>query len=472
MDGKPDRPAGGRAGLRAGLAWAATVVAGLLMPVAAHAEVVTIGTPVADFATTESGQGCAPACTVYQLTTPVGLIETAPAAGVIIDWRVLGSGTLTLETLRPTADGSLSVVGSSAGAQSVSTGGSGAIAAHVPVLAGDSIGVHLSGSNPQVRNSPAPGDPIAEATPDVPSPPTTPLSGLLFLDADVAITPVVTSISPTSGITGGGTVVTITGQYLDGSTAVRFGTRNASSFTVLSPTEIIASAPAQAPGTVDVTVAGPGAASATSSADQFTYVGPPASGQTGQQSAGGASQTPIVGGGGSGLVLSPLSLTTSYFLAAASGASIARTATGTTVTYTVSAPATTTFVVQEVHAGRLLPANADGVRECVALNKATLPIKLPACSRYVSISTHLTHRGPAGRNVVHFTGRLAGHALAPGSYRLLATARSTGTPTVVSASVTHAFHILKPPTPGKPTPKPKAHAALPTNGSGATSAPA
>ena len=37
---------------------------------------------------------------------------------------------------------------------------------------------------------------------------------------------------------------------------------------------------------------------------------------------------------------------------------------------------------------------------------------------------------------VHLTGRLNGHALAPGSYRLLASAISTATPTTVSASVT------------------------------------
>jgi hypothetical protein len=469
MDGKPDRRAGGRSGLRAGVAWAATLAVCLLMPAAAGAEVVTIGTPTAKFVAGQSTAGCN--CSQYQLTAPAGFTETAPADGVIIDWRVIGAGTLTLEALRTAADGSLSIVGESGG--QTSAGGS-ALPVHIPVLAGDSIGVHLSGSNPKVYNSgPQAGGTIGEAAPDVPA--TSPVlqtpGGTLDLNADIAITPVVTGVSPSSGPPGGATVVTITGQYLDGSTAVRFGALNASSFTVISPTQIIASAPIQPLGTVDdVRVSGPGAASAISAADQYTYVAP-----AGQQGVNANGQTPIGSpgdGGTPGLVLSPLSLSASYFLAAPSGASIARTATGTTLTYSVSAPATTTFVIQKVLAGRLLPANSNGVRECVAPNKATVPIKLPACPRYASLTPHLTHRGPSGRNVVHLTGRLAGHALAAGSYRLLASAASTATPTLVSASVTHAFHILSARAPAKPTTKPKAHAALPSNGSGASSAPA
>jgi uncharacterized repeat protein (TIGR03803 family) len=89
---------------------------------------------------------------------------------------------------------------------------------------------------------------------------------------ELAIPPVVTSISPQAGPTFGGTTVTISGTYLTGASAVSFGGTPASSFTVNSATQITATAPAEAAGTVDVTVTNPSGTSPTSSADQFTYV--------------------------------------------------------------------------------------------------------------------------------------------------------------------------------------------------------
>jgi hypothetical protein len=88
-----------------------------------------------------------------------------------------------------------------------------------------------------------------------------------------AMAQAVTSISPTSGSTGGGTQVIITGSAFTGVTAVNFGAA-AASFTFNSDTQITATSPAGT-GTVDVTVTTPGGTSPTSSADQFTYVAPP-----------------------------------------------------------------------------------------------------------------------------------------------------------------------------------------------------
>jgi IPT/TIG domain-containing protein len=459
MERQRYRLLGGRRALRAGVTLAATLTLGLLLPAAAGATVVTIGTPTGSFSYGQNSAGCN--CTQYQLTAPAGYVETAPAAGVITAWRVAGAGTLTLEVLRTAADGSLSIVGESGGGSSASTGGVPAQPVHIPVLAGDSIGVHLSGTSPKVFNTgPALGGTIGEAAPDVPAtfPNLQTPGGALDLNADITLTPQISSVSPASGPTGGTNLVTITGQYLDGVTSVRFGGIPAA-FTVLSPTEITAYGPLEGPGVVDVTVTGPAATSATSAADQFDFL-PKA---TGIQSPSGSAAPGTTGG--SALVLSPLSLSASYFLAAPSGASIAtaKPAVGTRLSYTVSAPATTSFVIQEALAGRLLPAtSAHAKRVCVAPNEATLPQKLPACARYVSLTPRLTHTGPAGRTVVHLSGRLNGHVLAPGSYRLVATATSTATPTVTSAQVTHAFHILAPPKPAKPGAKPKAHAALPS----------
>ena len=89
--------------------------------------------------------------------------------------------------------------------------------------------------------------------------------------------PTVTSISPSSGTTAGGTSVTIAGTGFNGTTGaggVRFGSTNATTYAVDSDIQITATAPAGT-GTVDVTVTNNSQTSATSSADHFTYVAPP-----------------------------------------------------------------------------------------------------------------------------------------------------------------------------------------------------
>jgi hypothetical protein len=84
------------------------------------------------------------------------------------------------------------------------------------------------------------------------------------------LAPTITKLSAKAGATTGGTSVTITGTEFTGATQVRFGA-GAASFTVLSPTSIIATAPAHAAGTVDVTVTNSAATSATSTKDHFKY---------------------------------------------------------------------------------------------------------------------------------------------------------------------------------------------------------
>lgn len=86
--------------------------------------------------------------------------------------------------------------------------------------------------------------------------------------------PLVSSISPTSGPTAGGTTVTISGTNFTGATAVTFGATAATSFTVNSNFSITATSPAGT-GTVDVRVTSEGGTSTASAADQFTYAGAP-----------------------------------------------------------------------------------------------------------------------------------------------------------------------------------------------------
>jgi hypothetical protein len=102
-------------------------------------------------------------------------------------------------------------------------------------------------------------------------------------------------LSPSSGSTGGGTSIALTGSNFTGATVVLFGATAATSFQVNSDSSITAIAPAHVAGGVDVTVVTPGGVSAIGAADQFTFqvVAPtvtgisPASGPTG----GGTSVT-------------------------------------------------------------------------------------------------------------------------------------------------------------------------------------
>ena len=97
--------------------------------------------------------------------------------------------------------------------------------------------------------------------------------------------PSVSSISPATGPTSGGTVVTITGSgFTETSftgyvtpdvTVIEFGTTPTASFTVDSATTITAVSPAGNSGTVDVTVMTPGGTSMPAVSDRFTYSSTP-----------------------------------------------------------------------------------------------------------------------------------------------------------------------------------------------------
>ena len=83
--------------------------------------------------------------------------------------------------------------------------------------------------------------------------------------------PILSSVSPATGYTTGGTAVTLTGSGFTGATSVDFGGIAATHVAVHSATLITATSPADSAGIVDVTVLTPGGTSALTPADQFTY---------------------------------------------------------------------------------------------------------------------------------------------------------------------------------------------------------
>jgi hypothetical protein len=83
--------------------------------------------------------------------------------------------------------------------------------------------------------------------------------------------PVVDGVSPAAGPLAGGTMLTIGGSNFAGKLTVKVGAKQAA-IVSSSTTQIVATTPAGAAGTVDVTVTAAGGTSRTGSADQFTYV--------------------------------------------------------------------------------------------------------------------------------------------------------------------------------------------------------
>ncbi len=93
--------------------------------------------------------------------------------------------------------------------------------------------------------------------------------------ASFTAAPTVSSVSPRSGPTTGGTLVTITGTNLTGATTVLFGTVAGTNLKVVSATKITVDSAAESAGLRNVLVETPGGKSAAHEADWFTYVTPP-----------------------------------------------------------------------------------------------------------------------------------------------------------------------------------------------------
>ena len=167
--------------------------------------------------------------------------------------------------------------------------------------------------------------------------------------------PTVTGVSPNVGPLGGGTGVTITGSNFTGATAVKFGTTAATGVIVNGAgTSITATSPSGS-GTVNVTVMTPGGTSATSSADDFTYVPEPivtGVSPNGGTDAGGTSVT-ITGSNFTGATAVKFGTTAATGVIVNSATSITATspATGTigTVDVTVTTPGGTSATSSADH---------------------------------------------------------------------------------------------------------------------------
>jgi hypothetical protein len=107
--------------------------------------------------------------------------------------------------------------------------------------------------------------------------------------------PTITGIAPTSGSTLGGTSVVITGCGFTGATAVHFGANAATGVVVNTDSQVTATSPAGAAGTVHVDVTAPAGTSAHTTADNFTYATQVCTGVTASVSDSGVVTTDFAG---------------------------------------------------------------------------------------------------------------------------------------------------------------------------------
>ncbi|MCL5734933.1 MAG: IPT/TIG domain-containing protein [Actinobacteria bacterium] len=199
--------------------------------------------------------------------------------------------------------------------------------------------------------------------------------------------PTVTALNPAAGPAAGGNTVIITGTNFINVSTVKFGTTNATGFTVNSPTQITAIAPAGTVNTtVDVTVTTPAGISATSAASKYSYGIPtitvlnPAAGP-----AAGGNTVTITGTGFTGL----------------SGASAVKFGNNNASSYTVDSPTQITAVA---------PAGTNGTTVDVTVtNPVGTSLMATMASKYSYGAPTVTALNPAsgpavGGNSVVITG--------------------------------------------------------------------
>ncbi len=101
-----------------------------------------------------------------------------------------------------------------------------------------------------------------------------PLVATPTFDVEPSPPPTITDLDPSSGLSSGGTAVTITGTNFTGTTGVTFDGAPATSVVVVSPTEVTCVSPVHVAGTIRVILTTGNGSSSDVSADDYTYFDP------------------------------------------------------------------------------------------------------------------------------------------------------------------------------------------------------
>lgn len=255
-------------------------IAALSICATASAGVVTVGSPLAG-PFLQGSCGVGGGCTLIDL----GLVDPgppviSPVSGTIIRWRVEGATAMPGYAIRVLTRGA-GLIFTGAGTSTAVTPAGGGIetfSTAVPIKAGESVGINVpDGGGIDVDSA---GGQYAHLAPELAeggSATAIEEPSEIAFNADILPTPTVTSITPATGTTAGGTGVVIAGSDFAEVEGVAFGAAPATSYAVNSEGQITAVVPAtSSAGIVDVTVTTVAGISATSGADRFTYAAPTA----------------------------------------------------------------------------------------------------------------------------------------------------------------------------------------------------
>jgi IPT/TIG domain len=262
----------------------ANVVSGLCLAVATAAAVLLSSDASARAATVTVGSTLTPPFVASEYGTPLTVMNAAlpesgaqvvsPIDGTIVRWRVLSTegGPFKLRVLRRVAGMTFTGVGTS-GPEMSAGAALQTFATSLPIQAGDAIGLDNSSGSDKIGRKVIPGAQYSYWEPPLPSGATAATTGSVAnlefaFNADVQPPPSISSISPASGPSTGGTTVTIAGGDFNEVSAVEFGGLPAAGYDVSSESQIVATSPAAAPGPVAVTVT---TVAGTSPGGVFTY---------------------------------------------------------------------------------------------------------------------------------------------------------------------------------------------------------
>jgi IPT/TIG domain len=252
-------------------------IGALMAAASAPAAVVSVGSVLPEGATPKPFNRVQ---TLFNTTLPEpGANLASPVSGAIVRWRVQGAvgGPFYLRVLHPDGKGGFEAAGTSLPATPVDTGLQ-TFSTNLKIQAGDLIGIDPTTAADEIGFTTVAGASYASIFPtpfdgSVHAPSQTFSGEEISLNAEIQPAPEITAISPPFGSITGGTVVTITGKSLNGTTAVKFGTTPAAGFTVDSDTQITATVPPSAqPGKVDVSAATLAGENVDTRFDDYSYV--------------------------------------------------------------------------------------------------------------------------------------------------------------------------------------------------------
>jgi hypothetical protein len=253
------------------VAWA------LLAATAAQASVVSIGSVLPQkFERVEFGR----LQTLFNTALPQsGATLSSPVSGAVVRWRAQGleGGPFYLRVLHPNGKGGYEAAGTSQAATPIGEDLQ-TFSTHLMIQAGDLIGIDPSNPTDKIGVAETSGASYASIFPrpfdgSVVAPSESFSGKEIELTAEIQPAPEIALVSPPFGSVMGGTVVTITGKSLSGTTEVKFGATPAAAFTVDSDTEITATAPAGLrPGQVDVTATTLAGTNPNTRFDDYVYL--------------------------------------------------------------------------------------------------------------------------------------------------------------------------------------------------------